>query len=146
LGQCDQSILDKTINLLRTRAGMPAMVIAGLVKDPNSNFPSLPVLLDEIRRERRVELASDGFRFDDLHRWHAGPLINNPETILGIKLLPQYRATYTYDISGVVVDANNYVRVYPGITARAWDDKMYLYPIPTQELTLNPAIKQNPGW
>ena len=146
LGQCDQSVLDKTINLLRTRVGMPAMVIASLVKDPNSNFPSLPVLLDEIRRERRVELASDGFRFDDLHRWHAGTLINNPETILGIKLLPQYRATYTYNIDGVVVDANNYVRVYPGITARAWDDKMYLYPIPTQEITLNPNIKQNPGW
>jgi hypothetical protein len=146
LGQCDQSVLDKTINLLRTRAGMPAMVIASLVKDPNSNFPSLPVLLDEIRRERRVELASDGFRFDDLHRWHAGPLVNNPETILGIKLLPQYRATYTYDISGVAVDANNYVRIYPGITARSWDDKMYLYPIPVQEITLNPNIKQNPGW
>jgi len=146
LGQCDQTVLDKTINILRDRVGMPHMIITSLVKDPNSNFPSLPVLLDEIRRERRVELASEGFRFDDLHRWHAGTLINNPETIVGIKLLPQYRATYTYDISGVVVDANNYVRVYPGITTRAWDDKMYLYPIPTQEITLNPAIKQNPGW
>ncbi|MBS1661860.1 MAG: RagB/SusD family nutrient uptake outer membrane protein [Bacteroidetes bacterium] len=146
LGQCDQAVLDKTINLLRDRVGMPHMVIASLVKDPNSIFPALPVLLDEIRRERRVELASEGFRFDDLHRWHAGQLINNPETILGIKLLPQYRARYTYDISGISVDANSYVRVYPGITARSWNDKMYLYPIPTQEITLNPAIKQNPGW
>jgi hypothetical protein len=146
LGQCTQAVLDNTINVLRDRVGMPHMIIASLVKDPNSNFPSLPVLLDEIRRERRVELASDGFRFDDLHRWRAGTLINNPETILGIRLLPQYRATYTYNISGVTVDANNYVRIYPGITARAWDDKMYLYPIPVQEITLNPNIKQNPGW
>ena len=146
LGQCDQTVLDKTINVLRTRVGMPHMIIANLVKDANSDFPTLPVLLDEIRRERRVELASDGFRFDDLHRWHAGPLINNPETILGIHLTPTYRAKYTYDITGVVVDANNYVRVYTSITARAWDDKMYLYPIPTQELTLNPGLKQNPGW
>jgi hypothetical protein len=145
-GSCTQSILDATINLLRDRVGMPHMIIANLVKDPQSNFPALPVLLDEIRRERRVELASDGFRFDDLHRWHAGTLINNPETILGIKLLPAFRATYTYDISGVVVDANDYVRVYPGITARAWDDKMYLYPLPIQELTLNSNLKQNPGW
>jgi hypothetical protein len=146
LGQCTQTVLDNTINLLRDRVGMPHMIIANLVKDPNSDFPALPVLLDEIRRERRVELASDGFRFDDLHRWHAGTLINNPETILGIKLLPAYRATYTYDIGGVIVDANNYVRVYPSMTARAWDDKMYLYPIPTQEITLNPNIIQNPGW
>jgi hypothetical protein len=146
LGQCDQSVLDKTINLLRDRVGMPHMIIASLQKDPASIFPSLPVLLDEIRRERRVELASDGFRFDDLHRWHAGTLINNPKTILGIRLTPTYRTKYTYDISGVVVDANGNVRVYPSITARAWDDKMYLYPIPTQELTLNPNIKQNPGW
>jgi hypothetical protein len=146
LGQCDQSVLDKTINLLRDRVGMPHMEIATLVKDPNSDFPNLPVLLDEIRRERRVELGSDGFRFDDLHRWHAGTLINNPETILGIKVLPPFAAEYTYDISGVVLDANHYVRVYPSITARKWDDKMYLYPIPTQELTLNTNLKQNPGW
>ena len=32
------------------------------------------------------------------------------------------------------------------ITARQWDDKMYLYPIPIPELTLNPSLKQNPGW
>ncbi|HWK02001.1 MAG TPA: RagB/SusD family nutrient uptake outer membrane protein [Puia sp.] len=145
-GQCTQTILDNTINLLRDRVGMPHMIIASLVKDPNSDFPAVPVLIDEIRRERRIELGSEGFRFDDLHRWHAGPLINNPETILGIKLLPAYRTNYTYDISGVVVDANYYVRVYPNITARAWDDKMYLFPIPTQEITLNPNIKQNPGW
>ena len=145
-GQCTQAIIDNTINKLRDRVGMPHMIIANLVKDPNSDFPALPVLLDEIRRERRVELGSEGFRFDDLHRWHMGTLINNPETILGIKLLPAYRANYTYDISGVVVDANNYVRVYPGITTRKWDDKMYLYPIPTQEITLNSALGQNPGW
>jgi len=146
LGQCTQTVLDNTINKLRDRVGMPHMVIATLVKDPNSDFPALPVLLDEIRRERRVELGSDGFRFDDLHRWHAGTLINNPETILGIKLLPAFRATYTYNVSGVVVDANSYVRVYPNITARAWNDKMYLYPIPSQEITLNPQISQNAGW
>ena len=29
----------------------------------------------EIRRERRVELVFEGFRFDDLMRWHAGKLL-----------------------------------------------------------------------
>jgi hypothetical protein len=29
----------------------------------------------EIRRERRVELAMEGYRYDDLMRWHAGKLL-----------------------------------------------------------------------
>ncbi|TDX00867.1 RagB/SusD family nutrient uptake outer membrane protein [Dinghuibacter silviterrae] len=147
LGTCTQAVIDGTINLLRARVGMPHMIIASLVRDPNSHFPNVPVLIDEIRRERRVELGAEGFRFDDLHRWKAGTLINNPETILGIKLLPQVRAEYpASQVSSIVVDANNYVRVYPSITARVWADKMYLYPIPTGEITLNPNLVQNPGW
>lgn len=146
LGTCTQATLDLTINKLRDRVGMPHMIIANLVKDPKSDFPTLPVLIDEIRRERRVELASEGFRFDDLHRWHAGTLVNNPETVLGMKLTPALRAQYPVDqVSSIITDANNYIEVYPGST-RTWNDKLYLYPIPTQELTLNPNLKQNPGW
>ncbi|MGH7618726.1 MAG: RagB/SusD family nutrient uptake outer membrane protein [Gemmatimonadaceae bacterium] len=29
---------------------------------------------------------------------------------------------------------------------RAWNDKMYLYPIATSDLTVNPKLGQNPGW
>jgi hypothetical protein len=147
LGLCTQAVLDATINKLRDRVGMPHMIIANLVKDPKSTFPAIPALIDEIRRERRVELGSEGFRFDDLHRWHAGTLINNPETILGVKLLPKLRAEYPpAQVGNIVVDANYYVRIYPIITARTWNDKLYLYPIPTQEISLNPNLKQNPGW
>lgn len=148
LGQCTQAVLDNTINKLRDRVGMAHMTIAGLVKDPKSDFPALPVLTDEIRRERRVELAADGFRFDDIMRWKAGELIQNPETILGMKLTPAVRAQYPpSQVSSVQVDANNYIRLYTSITSRLWKDKMYLYPIPTQELTLNPnLLPQNPGW
>lgn len=148
LGSCTQEVLDKTINLLRDRVAMPHMELASLVKDPQSDFPDLPVLLDEIRRERRIELAADGFRFDDLMRWDAGKLIENPETILGMKLLPSVRAEYpASQVSGVQVDANDYIRLYTNISSRVWNDKMYLYPIPTQELTLNPnLLPQNPGW
>jgi len=148
LGACTQTVLDNTINKLRDRVAMPHMVISSLVKDPNSNFPSLSVLLDEIRRERRIELAADGFRYNDMLRWKAGTLIQNPATILGVKLLPATLAQYPPNqVSGVVLDANNYLRIYTNINARTWDDKMYLYPIATQELTLNPNLKpQNPGW
>jgi hypothetical protein len=146
LGLCTQAVLDQTINKLRDRVGMPHMMLASLVKDPKSDFPGLPVLIDEIRRERRIELGSEGFRFDDLHRWRAGSLINNPETTLGMKLTPALKAQYPAgQVGSIVVDNNNYIQIYPGIT-RTWNDKLYLYPIPTQELTLNPTLKQNPGW
>jgi hypothetical protein len=146
LGLCTQTVLDNTINKLRDRVGMPHMIIASLVKDPKSDFPALPVLIDEIRRERRIELGSEGFRFDDMHRWRAGTLINNSETALGMKLTPALRAQYPADqVSNIVVDGNNYIKVYPGIT-RTWNDKLYLNPLPIQELTLNPNLKQNPGW
>jgi hypothetical protein len=143
LGTCTQTVLDNTINKLRARVGMPNMVIASLIRDPNSKFPGISILLDEIRRERRVELGSEGFRLDDIKRWHQGTLINNPETILGMKITPATRSLYP---ASLVLDANGYVRVYPSIAARTWNDKMYLYPVPTQEIVLNPTLGQNLGW
>ncbi|AWO00442.1 RagB/SusD family nutrient uptake outer membrane protein [Chitinophaga alhagiae] len=148
LGEASQGVIDQTINQLRDRVGMPHMNIATLVKDPASDFPALPVLLDEIRRERRIELAQEGFRFDDIIRWKEGRLIANPETILGMKLTPALRAQYpASQVAGIQVDANNYIRVYTDITARTWNEKLYLYPLPLQELTLNPQLApQNTGW
>lgn len=148
LGQCTQAVLDNTVNKLRDRVGMPHMVIASLVKDPQSDFPALPVLLDEIRRERRIELAAEGFRLDDLLRWKAGKQIEKPETILGMKLVPAIRAQYPpSQVGGIQLDANGYIRLYTNITNRTWNDKMYRYPIPTQELNLNPnLLPQNAGW
>jgi hypothetical protein len=147
LGTCTQGTIDSTINKLRDRVGMAHMVIASLVKDPNSLFPALPVLIDEIRRERRIELSAEGFRYNDLQRWKAGTLINNPEAILGIKLLPSVKAEYPpSQVSSIVVNSNNYVEVYPSMTNLTWNDKMYLNPIPIEELTLNPKLSQNPGW
>ncbi len=83
LNSLTQTDLDKSVNLLRQRVGMPhlSMAEANAVPDPflmekypNLNGSNLGVLL-EIRRERRVELAMEGFRYDDLMRWHAGKLL-----------------------------------------------------------------------
>lgn len=80
LGQLTQGDLDISINLLRRRAGMPAMALNPPVdrvqaaKFPNVTSPQRAAIL-EIRRERRVELAFEGFRHDDLMRWEAGKLI-----------------------------------------------------------------------
>lgn len=87
LGELTQGGLDATINQLRDRAGMPPLAMNPALDPvlqqqyPLVAGPMANVLL-EIRRERRVELALEGFRFDDLMRWHAGKLIETePEGI-----------------------------------------------------------------
>ncbi len=137
-----QDDLDNTINKLRDRAGMPHLKKEVGFTDPN--WPdygyTLSAILQEIRRERRVELAGEGFRFDDLCRWKAGHLLDNVMTYVGKKL-----------------SNGKYAIVYPNYTnddlsyqegkSRKWDDKMYLYPIATGELQRNPQLlPQNPGW
>lgn len=132
LGECDQAVLDNTINLLRKRSGMPDMIESVGFVDPNWPQWEVPVspLINEIRRERRIELACEGFRFSDLRRWKAGKLLENPKTYLGARD-PQ---------------TNDYRILYPGMV-RKWNDKLYLYPIPSEELVLNPNLApQNSGW
>ena len=78
LGELTQDVLDQTVNLLRDRAGMPHLQMNPPV-DPvmAEALPGVGSTLLEIRRERRVELAFEGFRFDDLMRWHAGKLLEH---------------------------------------------------------------------
>lgn len=77
LGTLTQGDLDLSINALRKRAGMPDLLLNVSV-DPvqAAKYPNVssPILL-EIRRERRVEMALEGRRLDDLNRWAAGKLM-----------------------------------------------------------------------
>lgn len=83
LGILTQGDLDNTVNLLRRRVKMPdlSMLAANATPDnylakqyPNINGGNRGVLL-EIRRERRVELACEDKRLDDLFRWKSGALL-----------------------------------------------------------------------
>ncbi|MEN7547218.1 RagB/SusD family nutrient uptake outer membrane protein [Rapidithrix thailandica] len=85
LGELTQADLDMSVNQLRDRAGMPHLLMAEANANPDpfltSKYPNVSgsnqgVLL-EIRRERRIEFALEGFRFDDLMRWNAGKLLEN---------------------------------------------------------------------
>ncbi|MDR1407748.1 MAG: RagB/SusD family nutrient uptake outer membrane protein [Tannerella sp.] len=90
LGELTANDLDVSVNLLRARAGMPPMPLDPPV-DPvmQAAYPDVAVSAGaqwksvlEIRRERRVELAFEGFRYNDLMRWHAGKLLEKePEGI-----------------------------------------------------------------
>lgn len=80
LGQLTQDDLDRSVNQLRQRAGMPNMFLNPAIdviksaKYPNVNSPQRAEIY-EIRRERRIELALEGLRHDDLMRWEAGTFL-----------------------------------------------------------------------
>lgn len=87
LGTLTQAQLDKSLNLLRRRAGLPDLNMAQANAAPDAvmspQFPNIAsnkgVIL-EIRRERRVEFAFENTRYDDLMRWKAGQLLTkSPE-------------------------------------------------------------------
>ncbi len=68
LGLLSQDDLNKSVNLLRRRVQMPDLVMGSITVDPAWDFPTLTPVLNEIRRERRVELACEGYRLADLMR------------------------------------------------------------------------------
>jgi hypothetical protein len=149
LGQLTQADVDLSINRLRSRVGMPRLVLGSITVDPAWPDYGYAVsdYLHEIRRERQVELFSEGFRFDDLMRWKGEKLI------VGKRPKGAY---YTAELkavnAGLKADANGYLDPYATLLkgpASTWGfdpNKNYLRPIPTNELTLNKNLKQNPGW
>jgi hypothetical protein len=75
LGTLSQADLDKTVNLIRNRVGMASMQLSAvnswsITYARNRSFdPSESKIVNEIRRERLVELAYEGHRVNDLKRW-----------------------------------------------------------------------------
>ncbi|HMH23990.1 MAG TPA: RagB/SusD family nutrient uptake outer membrane protein [Puia sp.] len=144
----NQADLDKTINKLRDRGGVAHMTLAGH-QDPGFTDPNkdadVSSLIWEIRRERRVELMMDGFRFNDLMRWKKGPNLNfglNPNAYLGAKVPAN---------GSVVLNPSGYISPYALPVTRAFaDPRNYLSNIPTGQILLYPAAvqpqMQNPGW
>lgn len=147
LGEITQADLDISINKLRDRVGMPHLDINNVPDDPDKPFPALSPLINEIRRERRVELAFEGLRLHDFLRWRAHESIVGKRP-LGAKFV---QADYPEMVVGthVNVDENGYIDVYQKSLPSGFQfnpNRDYLNPIPIQEITLNPNNAQNPGW
>ena len=108
----------QALNQVRQAAGMPNVRGAG---DQNS-------FRTAVRHERRVELAFEDHRFWDIRRWKIGNVV---EQIYGVHIRK---------------NGANFEYTRQLVQNRIWDDKMYLYPIPQNEIYVNPNLTQNPGW
>ena len=141
LGSFNQSIADITINKLRERGGVAAMFIGAIGPDFDpTRDPSVDPVLFEIRRERAVELMAEGFRREDLRRW------KKMDYAAKVKLGRYITAASQNNRVPIQGNANEgYVQTVPG-TPPAFPEHYYLWPIPSDQIVLNPSLKQNPGW
>ena len=145
-----QNDLDISINKLRARAGVAALQIDGhqgtaisgtSFVDPKKDA-DVTSLIWEIRRDRRSEMIMNNFRFDDLIRWGKLSYMDsqlNPDCILGAKVPAN---------PDIQVNADGYIMPFASGSVRTPQDRDYLSPIPTSQISLYPngALKQNPGW
>lgn len=127
LGTLTQPDLDKTVNLLRRRVGMPDLNMAGANANPDAAqaamYPAVSganqgVLL-EIRRERRVEMACEGLRWNDLLRWKAGSLIGQPTQGIYIPALGGLDVTGDGNPDIAIWQNPQSVQPVPGLPANA---------------------------
>ncbi|MEB2774862.1 RagB/SusD family nutrient uptake outer membrane protein [Algoriphagus sp. D3-2-R+10] len=193
LNELTQGDLDITVNVLRKRAGMPdlSMTDANMSPDPflvqkysNVAGSNLGVLL-EIRRERRIELAVEGYRYDDLMRWHAGKLFENipqgmyfaglgkydltgdgiedvilvskdsnipvgdekEKNSLGVALIYYKAGTIDENVDVFLENGEAGGMMVTETKDRTFEEPKYYYrPVPIQQVTLNPNLKQIFGW
>jgi hypothetical protein len=155
LGTITQADLDMSINLLRDRVAMPHLDLNPPM-DPRHADEGLSSLIVEIRRERRVELFMEGFRYDDLRRWKQGKKLE--EKSYGVRWdlgngerfdptgVVTLKTSMTTDVFG---NPGEYIDVYAGtdFATPVFDEgKHYLWPIPISAISQNPNLGQNPGW
>lgn len=120
VGELDESV-NEVIEKIRNRVGIP--------------FPyditemSQKEAIEFIRNERTIELAWEGLHLADIRRWATAEEIM-PGPIHGIDVATQ---------DGFETNPGLYIRKFKA-------PRDYLWPIPAQELNLNPNFTQNPGY
>jgi hypothetical protein len=176
LGELTQGDLDASVNRLRERVGMPPMELGNLPSNDllRERYPNVAGAQEdailEIRRERRVELMMEGFRYDDLMRWKAGPLMaersrgmyfsqlgphdldrnGDPDVALVEGDPDETQGGVQYlDVTAVVGltgSSEGNVVPHPNLNKTFEAPKHYYFPLPVDQLTLNESLEQNSGW
>jgi hypothetical protein len=113
----------EAVNLVRRRTGINLTRLLNIDQT---------TLREKIKNERRVELAFEEHRAWDLRRWKDGEKLSEP--IRGARITKDETGVFTYDFNHIVEN-------------RVFEDKMYLYPLPQNEINKYPQVlKQNLLW
>lgn len=131
--KCNITAVD-AINVLRDR------VDAGHVAD--KFVADQKKFMDEVRRERAVELAFEGFRWNDLQRW-----LLLTEYPYNIKTSQEFKRVGNFDYTkNDPRDAEVTGWTEKTIVTRDFSEKHYLLPLKESDVYLYPEFGQNPGW
>lgn len=153
-GNISDAQLDATVNRLRNRVGFGVKLTNAFVARHGLD------MLEEIRRERTIELLTEGFRYDDIIRWKIAEKVLptnlvGPVCIAGEMQNPSLHSGFAArltDASGNIAGTPVYSQPSTYILEFASDrtfnpERDYLYPIPTTEIAYSDSnIEQNPGW
>lgn len=175
LGTLTQDDINKSINRLRDRVGMPDMnaAFANANIDPyqaalykNITGANKGVIL-EIRRERRIELVMEnGLRWEDLMRWKEGQSLTAPfqgmyfprpgfydldrngknDVEVYTGSKPPVTGPYQLPASDLSGGTKGNVVTNRNIVKTFDETKDYLWPLPVEDRTMNPKLEQNPNW
>lgn len=156
LNEIGQSVID-AMNSVRARA-------YGVDKSSTSKYPAFTIksqteMRRELRMERRMEFAKEHLRYQDLIRWRLmgdamtkkayGMLYPSSECLKQVVKAKKWfwPVAPEVDENGIVdfskLEETGLVQV---LSQRRWDDRQYLWPIPTKEIQINPNMTQNPGY
>jgi hypothetical protein len=158
-GAITDAQLNETVNALRDRVGFAVPLTNSFAAANGLN------MLEEIRRERTVELMAENRRYADIIRWKIAETVL-PKAIVGAKFNeneasngpaqaadPSFAELYT-DASGKIAGVQEYaypeanIRIAEKASTRRFNPaKDYFYPIPSYEIAQSGGnITQNPGW
>jgi hypothetical protein len=125
------------IDMIRTRAGQPKL------------SPSLTgdALRQAYRHERRVEFAYEDQRFWDVRRWLIGSAAYHQTSGVEVKYVTTDATVSAYrKADGSTYGAPIFSKKEVEGDARAWNNKVYFFPIMRDEMNKNTLLVQNPGY
>ncbi|MGX5691378.1 RagB/SusD family nutrient uptake outer membrane protein [Arcticibacter tournemirensis] len=113
----------QAVNLIRDRTGIKMPLIPlGQSQDQ---------MRERIKRERRIELCFEGYRFYDVRRWKEGETYFN-KPVTGMQIVKNADNTFSYQRFTV--------------ENRVFQAKNYWFPFSINDINRQPALTQNPGY
>jgi hypothetical protein len=111
------------MNMIRDRAGVPHI-------DPSK--ASVEDFMDELRRDRAVELCYEGHRWMDIRRWKLGT---------EMKYREKTELIFDRNEEGEPVNFKENI-----LRTKVFEERHYWLPFPKDETLLYEEFYQNPGW